>query len=163
MGKITALIFLFISLLIGIISITNIYYASIPNQYFNLSCPFSNITTICNQPIINLHCPNCTYNCPNLTYNPCFHTETIYTSHFQEVVASTKIEKAYAGLDWNCDEMSLETKKRLNNAGYNCNVKCGWYDDTFKKEKHCWVECNVIIEATTGEIVQAINYKNYIK
>jgi len=165
--ELMALGFLLETVIVGSFLIADYITPSVEEQV-ELKCPEPIVSLECPKADVSLECPTIEIPvCPDCKCGDCGTCQYVtndYGSHFQKVISTVAFERDYEydHMSWNCDEMSTELKKRLNNAGYRCKTRVGYYKNGTDSTKHQWVECsNLIIEATNGQIVHPDDFWRY--
>lgn len=84
------------------------------------------------------------------------------TPTFLKIVQHLNDERNLMVTHYDCDNISRELVRRLQLQGFDAQYVEGWFNDTIYGY-HAWVSINLLIEATTGELVRVEDYNKYQK
>jgi len=150
------------------------------NSLMNITEILSNISVKCYSDYRNLTVENsmlydslnsCGINSAvnySLCWNELLDTRTLLNQctasqpEFLSVASDVANYKPYSYPDWACYQMSMMLIGKLNNMGYDAEIRTGYHCSGLNCSRHSWVMLNdVPIEATKGVVISPDDYKSY--
>lgn len=87
------------------------------------------------------------------------------TYSFYQIIYDVSHNRTFDEVKYNCWDFSTDMVKALQNAGYNAkivlggaNCTCEEWNKTTCTGSHAWVELDLMVEATNGQILSPESY-----
>jgi hypothetical protein len=154
--RITLLILTFVALMGIALALQNFNFQN--SQHNNIS-PTTNAVY---KPVVlddNRFLEKCSQLMPNYSINlSCPKEEKPLWMEEAQIVAENHV---YEKQIYDCDDYSRELVKRLQSDGYESYYCQGTYSNGINTVEHAWVKVVVYVEATSGKVINPVEYQGY--